>query len=362
MSAWISVPLILLLAGVIVGRVTFVSRRQFDRHVTWLLVWWLAAALLREPWVQSAIVSKSVTLSDVRLATHAFVIAGAVAIFVVVRAWTQIRPVPTRTIMILYASVAVATVVQAWVSTPARSAGLAVEELHDWRTAVYMVIYSAPMPLALTPLILWCTRVVRRPDSARSLRVWGLIVIVCACISWMDHMSRLVNGVMLSLDWHNAFTQARSESNDVLFLPFAAALAIVVAAPVVTAMRMRSKNDPASHALVRLTPMWQDLVLELPSVELKASGWLPNPAEHHHRIRIEVEDALFLLSPYLPDTDEKSSPLERCEAIVLALERRRRDPSKRVTEPGPTWMADEDEILRIADMWTSRTAASASTH
>ncbi|MBM4529661.1 hypothetical protein GS563_11980 [Rhodococcus hoagii] len=50
----------------------------------------------------------------------------------------------------------------AWISAPARSSGVAIEELHTWRTAAYMVIYSLPMPLALAAVAAACVRVFRQ--------------------------------------------------------------------------------------------------------------------------------------------------------------------------------------------------------
>src|SRR3546814_787542 len=148
MPYWMTLPMITILAIIIVARVLLVSKRQLDRSVTQILIWWLCAAVLRESWFQQAVITHSdLTLSDIRLVTHASVIASSVAVYLVVRSWS-LRPVQTRTVVRLYCAGLVAAVVLGFLSAPARAQGIAVEELHSWRTAFYMIIYSAPMPLA----------------------------------------------------------------------------------------------------------------------------------------------------------------------------------------------------------------------
>lgn len=102
MPYWMTLPMITILAIIIVARVLLVSKRQLDRSVTQILIWWLCAAVLRESWFQKAVISHSdLTLSDIRLVTHASVIAASVAVYLVVRSWS-LRPVQTRTVIRLY--------------------------------------------------------------------------------------------------------------------------------------------------------------------------------------------------------------------------------------------------------------------
>lgn len=354
---WASTPLILILIAVIVARLLLVSRRPLDQHITSILVWWLGAVILREPWIQHQLMDAGIRLGDIRLATHGFVLAGAVSIYLVVRAWDS-HPVSRRTVLALYGGVLALLLVLAWLSAPARESGIAVEELRSWRTAAYMVLYSLPMPLALTAVMGAFVDVARRPDTTRFHRVIAVVSLGCVLVSFFDHLSRLVNGLMLAAQWQNAFTQFRSESNDVLFLPAATVLALVVAAPLVQAVRVRLRHDPASMAVRRLEALWTDLVAAMPKHSLEATSLLPNSIEREHRMRIECEDAIYDLLPYMPTDVLQGSPdpAELCDAIALALDRHHHGGSPTTEVFSPPWLTDETELLRIADAWTKRPA------
>ncbi|MEE2033380.1 DUF6545 domain-containing protein [Rhodococcus chondri] len=357
---WLSDPMLAILTLVICGRFAFVQARQIDQQITWLLFFWLCAALLREPWTQSLLVNATpLTLSDIRLLTHAAAMFGAGAIFLVVRAFNNVRRIKRRAIMLVYSIVVVEVAVLAWISAPARTAGAAIEELHSWRTAVYMLIYSSQMPIAVAAVAGACIRVIFHGEQARNTRIWALLILLTGAVSSFDHLTRIVNGFMLALNHENAFTIWRSESNDVLFLPAATALAIVVSMPIFTAVRARRSNDPSSTAVLTLTPLWKDLSNSLPAISLQATtSTLPSSVEREHRMRIEIEDALYELLPYMQAEDrvDDLDPVSRCNAITAALERRRggRQPVEPVQ--APRWMADEDELLRIADAWSTRPA------
>ncbi|MBM4507768.1 hypothetical protein GS582_30505 [Rhodococcus hoagii] len=81
--------------------------------------------------------------------------------------------------------------------------------------------------------------------------------------------------------------------------------------------------------------------------------------EREHRMRIECEDALYELLPFM-DTEARGAedldPVERCAAITDALERRLEGGKPPAPVPAPAWLADEDELLRIADAWSKRPA------
>ncbi len=360
LPAWASDPMLLILGVVIVGRIVFVRERQLDQQITWLLFWWLCAALLREPWLQNLLMDATpLTLSDIRLLTHAAAMFGAASLYLIVRAFSNVRRVRRRTIVGAYALIAVLVPVMAWISAPARSSGVAIEELHTWRTAAYMVIYSLPMPLALAAVAAACVRVFRHGDETRLTRICAAVILLTGSISAFDHLSRIVNGVMLSLDMQNAFTTWRSESNDVLFLPAATALAIAVGIPIIAAVQARRSNDSSSAAVITLAPMWKDLSTALPTISLQGTSTLSSSIEREHRMRIECEDALYELLPFM-DTEARGAedldPVERCAAITDALERRLDGGMPSAPVPAPAWLADEDELLRIADAWSKRPA------
>ncbi|CDZ87498.1 hypothetical protein QM787_22305 [Rhodococcus ruber] len=359
---WASIPMMGFLALVIGARALFVYERQLDQQITWLLVWWLGASLLRDGAVQTILLGVTpLTLSDIRLLTHGFAMLGAAAIVLIVLAYRKVRKIPRRTIVGCYALIVGWMLVMAWISAPARSMGVAIEELRSVRTVAYMAIYAAQMPLAVAAVAYACLRILRDGEQNRSTRLWAGLILGTGAVSAFDHLTRFANAVLMSVEVTNGFTDWRSQSNDVLFLPTACVLAAVVAAPVLAAVRAKLHNDPSSVAVLTLTPMWQDLSTALPAMSIESTGLLPNSVDREHRMRIECEDAVFTLLPYMTEQErrEEATPMQRCAAIVNALERRRAGAAEsRVATP--RWLADEDELLRIAQTWTKRPAEAVS--
>ncbi|EME23403.1 DUF6545 domain-containing protein [Rhodococcus triatomae] len=358
LPVWLTTPMLAILAVVVVGRVAVVRERQVDRQTTWLLFWWMCAALLREGWLQARIVDATpLTVSDLRLLTHAAAMLGAGSLFLVVRALGSVRRLRGGSIAVVYALIVAEVVAMAWLSLPAREAGVAVEDLHDWRTAAYLVLYSVHMPVAIGFAAITCIHVFYRGDQLHRTRFWAALVLVAGTVSAFDHLSRSVYGVLLGMDRTNAFTHWRSESNDVLFLPAATLAALTVCVPVAVALRSRLSNDPSAVVVGRLTPLWKDLSAALPSVSLQAAtSALPTAAEREHRMRIECEDALYILLAHMGSEEraEEVDPADRCVAVTRALERHLAGERPVRPEETPAWLADEDELLLLADAWSTR--------
>ncbi|MFZ2175678.1 MAG: DUF6545 domain-containing protein, partial [Rhodococcus sp. (in: high G+C Gram-positive bacteria)] len=190
-------------------------------------------------------------------------------------------------------------------------------------------------------------------ESTTRLKIWLTLVLAAATVSMFDHLSRMANGIALSLNWSNALTDLRAQSNDVLFLPAACVLAAVVAVPAIEEAKIRLRSDPSSRAVIRLQNIWQDLIGAVPKVKLETEGVLHSSLEREHRMRIECEDALFLVLPYMNPKalGDDATPEERCRAISDALSLFRVGDDDRPPITPPRWMVDEEELLRTADAW-----------
>jgi len=353
---WVSVPLLVWVVAVLVTRmVVLVDRRAVDRAAEVFVFCLVAAALLREPWIQKPLRDIGLALSDIRLLTHAAAIAAAVAVLRLGLMWREDRRPPR---WVTWGSIAVAVglvAVMALASLPARSAGVAIEELANWRTAAYMTAYGLATPLALIAVMVTAVEHVReRATWSRTL--FGVVVALCAAASMTDHLTRLVSGLMLGAGIENGFTAARSESNDALFLPVLA-LAVVVAVPaIVSSCRVRLGNDPSSRQVEILAPMWSSLTEAVPGVRLRMTHGLTSPVEQEHRMRIEIEDAVHAVLAHLP-VHLDDSPEANASALKSALSARRRGDTP--VQPGiaPEWLHDEAAVTAVARAWTSSTAS-----
>ncbi|MBM4575121.1 hypothetical protein GS489_33505 [Rhodococcus hoagii] len=146
----------------------------------------------------------------------------------------------------------------AWISAPARSSGVAIEELHTWRTAAYMVIYSLPMPLALAAVAAACVRVLRHGDETRLTRICAAVILLTGSISAFDHLSRIVTGHAVP-GYADAFTTWRSESNDVLSFRCNGARHRGRDTDHRRGPRRGAQATPRLPQVITLAPMWKDL-------------------------------------------------------------------------------------------------------
>ena len=345
------------MAVVIVARTVFLGRRQVDRQLTLALAWWFLAALLRESWLQQILMTHTVlSLGDIRLMTHTAALCAAIPCFLMVRSWAYLEKFGPRIILTMYVGLAALLSVMAWVSSSSRRADIAIEELEDWHTALYHVLYATPMPIAFVFVIAGCIRVLLTERTRRNVAITSIAIVSCT-IAGVDHLTRGLSAVMLAVGWENWLTEARSEANDLLFLPSITLVSLLAAMPVIPAIRARLNNDPSSRAAKRLEQMWRVLTTAIPEVTLDSTEGSVG-IEREHRMRIECEDALLQLLPWMPATglETERSPSDRAEAVGDALARYQQsahpDHRNSVHAP-PRWHTDEEELLRVADAWTT---------
>ena len=351
-----SLVLLTTMVVVIVTRTLFLGRRQVDRQLTLALALWFLAALLRESWLQQLLTTHTVlSLGDIRLMTHTAALCAAIPCFLMVRSWAYLEKFGPRIILTLYAGLAALLSVMAWVSSSSRRADIAIEELGDWHTALYHVLYATPMPVAFGFVIAGCIKVLLTERTRRNVAITSIAMVSCA-LGGADHVSRGLNAVMLSLGWENWLTEARSEANDLLFLPSITLVSLLAAMPVIPAIRARLKSDPSSRAAKRLEPIWRVLITAIPDLTLDSTEGSVG-IEREHRMRIECEDALLQLLPWMPASgfEKDRSPAERADAVADAIAQYQQSPHpghRTSVHAPPRWLTDEEELLRVADAWT----------
>ncbi|MCX2966268.1 DUF6545 domain-containing protein [Gordonia aquimaris] len=327
---------------------------------------------LRNATVQGVLADLGVTLTDVRSLTHLFVLLSAAALAVVGFLWERGR-LPSRRLP--YWLVAAAFVIAAalWLlASPARSQGIAVEELEGWRTAAYMTLYSLPTPIAELPA-LFTAVVMLRERSTRPRLLFGAVVLVAIASSWLDHLYRLVTGWFLAFGADNDFTDARSGSNDALFLPILAVLVIIGIPNIVSSFQVRFGRDPDSLSVRLLAPLWRSLTSALPEYRLVETHTFVHPAEMAYRMRIEIDECVVELAGWLPDgATWPEDATGRAALLEEALERFRAGRT-RSHASAPAWLKSDTQIDDVARAWrgvqpthlgrpSTRTSTTTSTH
>ncbi len=139
-----------------------------------------------------------------------------------------------------------------------------------------------------------------RAAGTRVLQIGAGLAVFISAVSAFDGITRIINSFLVAAHQNNAFTEWRSESNDILFLPEVTAIAIVLATPLAHRLAAKLGIDGASRRIRRLEPMWRDLTEAMPTVVLH-----PRPTDVDaivDRLEIEIWDTIVRLRPYLrPD-------------------------------------------------------------
>lgn len=268
LPGWLTLFLVIWVGGVVLVRqLVLVDRTPADTAAHIWVALSLATVALRDATVQRVLGEAGISLSDIRSLTHTVVLLSAGALAVLGLLWERKR-LPDQNLPYWLMGSALLISVSLWlIALPARSQGIAVEELQNWRTALYMTLYSIPTPIAEIPALITAVAMLRE-RATRPRLLFGLLVLLAIAGSWTDHLTRLASGWFLAFGVHNDFTAARSGSNDALFLPILAFLVIIGIPNIVTSLKVRVGRDPASTSVKLLAPMWRTLTSALPEYRL----------------------------------------------------------------------------------------------
>ncbi|WP_072814626.1 MAB_1171c family putative transporter [Rhodococcus zopfii] len=309
--AW---PMLVTLAVIVILRVLFLHT-LVDKRLSTMLAFWVFVGLLRDPHVQNLLAVHLVDPSVIRQATHMCAMLASAAMIGAVTIWaapdhdndgfiTKTRRRDRQPL--IYCAVFLAGLALFPLSAPARVAGQTLEEHGTWHVVAYMTIYSAPTIVAVTCLaaLAWETA---RAAGTRVLQIGAGLAVFISAVSAFDGITRIINSFLVAAHQNNAFTEWRSESNDILFLPEVTAIAIVLATPLAHRLAAKLGIDGASRRIRRLEPMWRDLTEAMPTVVLH-----PRPTDVDaivDRLEIEIWDTIVRLRPYLrPDLTPHDLP------------------------------------------------------
>ena len=352
----VSWALIIWIAAVItVRQFVLVDKRPVDTAAHALIGFLLISALLRQASVQSVLGELGLSLGTIRVLTHTSAIGSAACVLVVGLLWKRKETMNLRkAIPLLSAGVLAcgsALYVIAW---PATSSGLAVEELLSWRTGMYMVVYSLPTPLAALVTGQTALAHVRRHVSWNRT-MFGLVVLLCITGSFLDHGTRMVSGLMLSTGVQNAFTEARTHSNDLFFLPVVAVMVCIAIPSIVSSIRVRRGRDSAAHHARTLEPIWTNLSETVSEVGVPASHDIPVDSSFTEwRMLIDIEDAIHALLPHFP-REQGDSPQDHARDIRIAVQRYQsnQDPLQHRAF-APSWLNERPRLLAVAAAWNEQ--------
>ncbi|WP_027501604.1 MAB_1171c family putative transporter [Rhodococcus sp. UNC363MFTsu5.1] len=332
-----------------------------QRRINLVLLFWAVPATLRAPELQAALAPHLTDVAVIRPVTHLCVMLAGAAILGLAAALTEGADEPSWRQPAVYAITLALGVSLLMLSQKSRDAGLTIEAAGGWQCAVYFVLYSMPIVVAVCVALVICYEFLRS-GPGRLEWVMAVIVGVMCLFSVVDNLTRPVAAFFSAAHVDNALTRWRAGSNDVLFLPEVALIAVVSFVPVV-ALWMRRRE------LRQLEPMWSTLTAAVPQVVLPAAGF----EERLHRTVVEIWDATMQLEPYTSgavDADLESeldrrglhgdtrSAVRRSVQLLRACERKRTgDAPLDASATAPAAPAHDDltdetrTLLRLARSW-----------
>lgn len=348
--------LIIWIAAVMaIRQLVLVDKRPVDTAAHTLVALLLVSALLRQASVQSVLDGFGLSLGTIRVLTHTSAIGSAAAALILGVLWKQGHTMNWRkTVPLLTAGVLACGSVLYVIAWPATANGLAVEELLSWRTGAYMVIYSLPTPLAA--LVAGHTALGHvRQHVSWSRTTFGLVVLLCIAGSVLDHSTRMVSGLMLAEGVQNSFTEARTHSNDLFFLPVVAVMVCLTIPSIVSSIRVRLGRDSAARHARILEPMWLNLSDAVSDVGVPASHDIPVGSSFtEFRMLIDIEDAIHALLPHFPP-QRGDSPQDNARDIRIAVQRfQTNQPPLQCRPSAPCWLNERPRLLAVAAAWNEQ--------
>lgn len=347
----VSAVLIAICGSVLLLRLWFIRSGRPQLLVSALLGVMTLVVLVRDGWIQGAILEPlGINLATSRVLGHSIIMYGAACLWFLARSWTS----PRRFSRIEIATVvATATVITAWlwvVSTPARASNVAMEDYQSWRTAAYLVPMSLPIPIAAAAVISALLAQTRDTSTnSAATRIAALAAMLAAGLQFIDHISRAVSAVFLSVGEHNWLTQFRTQGVDQVFLPAAAALALATFPGV---WRAISDRREAIRQTARLERLWREVVVRFPGIAKPETETLPI-RERCEEMLIEIEDGLTRL----PLNEHATTSSLRAQDVQRTLSM---PEERQPVADSPTWTASRRAIVKVAAAYSALPGADAS--
>ena len=323
--AWISWPIIVLMALTLVVRVAWLNSSIIDRLTTRSLVIGWFALVLRESAVQDAIRHLPKPLGDVALfqqLTFCCIVMVVMAIYGMSRLWVGSDPSAVWKRQRVYDAAGLALSAVILISgTPSRKAGELVDQYLGWPAVVLWTAFYAPILFVAVAVMRIFLREARHPDTAvREKALYGLAIAIAVGLALVAVSTPI-------LTFQEVLTGSGSADPEMhvkaltFFLAVAGSL-IMGAVPVVAVLRAKLGQDRISRNLKQIERLWQDMTDQFPEVRTTNSRQSQSdPAMKLHRKIIEIHDAARRLSKWNASTlSTESDPLQlNAESIAAEL-------------------------------------------
>jgi hypothetical protein len=321
--AWISWPILILMALTLVVRVAWLNSSIIDRLTTRSLIIGWFGLVLRERAVQDAIRQLPKPLGDVALfqqLTFCCIVMIVMTIYGMSRLWVGADPSTVWKRQRIYDAIGLALSAVILISgTPSRKAGELIDQYLGWPAVVLWTAFYAPLLYVAVAVMSIFVREARHPDTAvREKALYGLAIAIAVGLALVA-----VSTPILTLQEVLTGSGSADPEMHVKALTFFLAVAgslIMGAVPVAAVLRAKLGQDRISKNLKEIELLWQDMTDQFPEVRT-ADSRQSDPAMKLHRKIIEIHDAARRLSKWNASTlSTESDPLQlNAESIAAEL-------------------------------------------
>ncbi len=369
-SAWFSMPIIVLMALTLAVRFAFLNTSTIDRLTTQALAFGWVGLVLRERSVQDLIGQIPKPLGDVALyqqLTFGCIVMIVQAIYGMSRLWDGVDPDTVRKRQKNYYAIGLALSAVIMVAgTPSRKAGQLIDQFLGWPAVVLWTAFYAPILVVSVIVARIFIRELREPDTTpRERALYGLTIFIAAVLALDGAATPLltVNEVVTG----SGSADPEMHVKSLTFFGAVVGSMVIGAVPVIAVLRARLGRDRISKNLKEIESMWRDLVTEFPDVQRTDEEVTDGPAHQLHRKIIEIHDALLRLSRWNPVVDADRTADVQVDADGLAAEMasaykakiagvapaERYELLKAISQhsEGQDLTAASDELVKVAQSW-----------
>ena len=322
--AWISWPILVLMALTLVVRVAWLNSSIIDRLTTRSLIIGWFGLVLRERAVQDAIRRLPKPLGDVALfqqLTFCCIVMIVMTIYGMSRLWIGADPSAVWKRQRIYDTIGFALSAVILISgTPSRKAGELIDQYLGWPAVVLWTAFYAPLLYVAVAVVRIFVRETRHPDTTvREKALYGLAIAIAVGLALVAVSTPI-------LTFQEVLTGSGSADPEmhVKALTFFVAVAgslIMGAVPVAAVLRAKLGQDRISKNLKEIELLWQDLTDQFPDVRRTDSRQSQfDPAMKLHRRIIEIHDAARRLSKWNAATSSREATSVKLSADNIAIE------------------------------------------
>ncbi len=315
----VTLPVIAVAVVVTFARCRLLRDSPADRLINRSLIWVLVGLVLHPRHLAPTPEYRSL-MHQLGLGASLAILSGT---FGLTRLWTGVDPRTARPRQRRYDLVVVISfAVMFLAGTPARDAGLLIDQAVGPLVIVFWTAFGLPHAIASGAILYICVRESRAEKlSPREKFVYAVVFIAAGAI----FLDVLTQPVVAALCTYADFTIVDDQMvrKAATFYATAFAATSVSALSVLRLFAARMQWDRDGRRARRLVPLWSDLAAAFPQLSLYTADELARqPAAHRmHRMSIEIHDVLLRLRAHMPAaappvTDDLDTRIQHYAGVV----------------------------------------------